>query len=156
MILPNELIIFFSAMAPVMELSGSIPLGITVLKMDPWTVYFISVTGNALMTGILISIMDPATKFLMRHSKFLKHIIEKIFRVTRQKHEQKMAVFGHWALYGLLSLPIPVIGLGGWSGALIVHLFGIKKLQGWLIVIAGMATCGVFFTLGVESIFNLF
>ncbi len=155
MILPKELIIFFSAMAPVMELSGSIPLGIKVFGMDPWWVYLISVTGNSIATGILILIMDPATKFIMKHSPLLKRFIEKIFHVTRQKHEQKMAVLGHWALYGVLSLPIPVLGVGGWTGAVIVHLFGMKKLQGWAIVTAGMATCGIFLTLGFENLFKI-
>ena len=156
MTLPNELIIFFSAMTPVLELSGSIPYGIAVLEMDPWEVYFISVTGNALATGVLILIMEPVTRLLMKHSKTLNRVIQKVFDVTRQKHEKKIANFGHWALYGILSLPIPVIGVGGWTGALIVHLFGMKKLQGWAIVVAGMATCGIFFTLGVENVLKLF
>lgn len=152
--LPPELATFLLSMLPLTELRGSIPLAMAAFKMSPWQAFAYSLAGNAFISIVLIYILEPVTNFLRKHLKFIDDICKWLFKRTRHKYNKKMSELGHIALLIFVAIPLP--GSGGWSGALIAHVFGVKKKLSVPIVLAGLIIAGTFVTFGTDFILSLF
>ena len=148
-----EIVVALISMLPLVELRGGIPYGIAALGMNHWSALIWGLAGNILVSYLLILMLPPMPKWLRKHFKFMDRFFEKLFTRTRSKHSKRMSELGHLALITFVAVPLP--GSGGWTGALVAHVFGVKKRLAFPLISEGLVIAGVLITFGTEWIVNL-
>lgn len=149
--IPPELIVFFSAMLPVTELRGAIPLGF-LIGLPPESIFLWALIGNIIPCFFILWVLRPISEFLMRHSKFFNRFFTKLFEKTRTKHENAIQKYGPIFLVVFVAIPLP--GSGGWTGSLVAFLFGIKYWKAIGLISIGLTIAGILITLGITGVIS--
>jgi uncharacterized membrane protein len=149
----NILITFGIGMLPILEVRGAIPFAVGVLGMSPLAAYIWGVLGNIAIVAILLSLLDPVTKLLMKHSKFFNEWLSKLFDKTRHKHSHRFNELGAIFLISFVGIPLPITG--AWTGSLIAFLFGIRFWPAFILISIGVLISGGLISLGFESITSI-
>ena len=144
------LITFGMAMLPILEVRGAIPFAIGVLQMSVAEAFIWAVLGNLAIVAILLTLLDPVTKFLMKHSKWFNRFLTDLFHKTRHKHTERFNEVGALFLVTFVAIPLPVTG--AWTGTLIAYLFGIKFKHAFPLISLGVIIAALLVSLGFESI----
>lgn len=144
------LITFTIGMLPVIESRGAIAFAVGILKMNVWQAYAWSTLGNITVIALILKFLDPVSQWLMLHSAKFKHFLTNLFEKTRTQHSLKFNEIGALLLVTIVALPFP--GTGGWTGALIAFLFGVRFWTAFLLISVGVIIAGIFMTLGVTSL----
>lgn len=152
--LPAELLVFLMAMLPITELQGAIVAGVTILNLNPWLAFILASAGNIFVSITIYYTLGPVTNFLRKRVAWIDKLCVRIFQYTREKHNKRMSEVGHFLLFLYVAIPTP--GSGGWSGALIAHVFGVPARAFIPIIISGLITAGLLVTFGAEIILFLF
>ncbi len=137
-------------MLPVGELRTSIPYAIAVLDMEPQIALLLGVAGTITVAVILFYLLDPVTKFLRKHLKFMDKFFEWLFHRTRTKHTKKMNDLGLLALFTFVMIPLP--GSGVWTGVLIAYLFDVKAYHALPVISLGVMASAVIVTFGTDLV----
>jgi len=149
-----ELKTFIIAMSPVIELRGAIPIAIQVYKLPIWSAYLFSVLGNLVPLILIISALEPVSRFLSKKFGFFNQFFAWLFDHTRSVHQSKFEKWGkNLAVIILVATPIPFIG--GWTGAIAAFVFGIPFKKALPLVIIGALLAGIIVTILTLGIFNL-
>ncbi|HZJ18509.1 MAG TPA: small multi-drug export protein [Patescibacteria group bacterium] len=149
----NLLKVFISAMLPITELRGALPLALLHYRIDIVTAYFITVIGNMIPVIFIVFLLDPVQKFLSSRSRLFRWFFQKLFERTRSKHTKRFETMEEIALITFVAIPLPMTG--GWSGALAAFVFGISPKKSIPLIFLGVAIAGVIvsiLTLGVRFI----
>lgn len=132
------MIVFFTAMMPISELRGAIPLGIN-LGMEPMNSFILSVIGNLIIVPILLLIVRP----IFTYFKTLKR-----FREWINKYEERAAIkvksyrkFRLLGLFLLVAIPIPTTGV--YTGVVAANVLQIKFKNAWSAISLGVIVAGV-------------
>ncbi|MBN1327271.1 MAG: small multi-drug export protein [Candidatus Cloacimonetes bacterium] len=135
----NEVKVFLLAMLPIFELRGSIPLGIHYYQLPYWKVIPLSLAGNMVPIFFILLFFDFVTKICFRF-KFLKKILEAVFRRTRSKSEiiEKYEEVG---LMIFVAIPLPITG--AWTGSLAAYLMGLSFGKSILFIFLGVLIAGI-------------
>lgn len=152
--LPAELLVFLMAMLPITELQGAIVAGVTVLGLNPWLAFILATAGNILVSILIYYTLGPVTNFLRKHIVWIDKLCARIFQHTRDKHSKRMSEVGHFLLFLYLAIPTP--GSGGWSGALIAHVFGVPARAFIPLAVFGLISAGILVTFGAEIVLFIF
>jgi len=136
--------IFFSAMLPLTELRASIPVGIGLLGLDPIWVLITSYLGNIVPVVLILLFLDPVTSWLRKVSQLLDKFFSWLFAHTYRKHSAKVDRWGSLALLLFVAIPLPITG--GWTGALLAYLFGIKLKFALPNILIGLLIAGLLVT----------
>jgi uncharacterized membrane protein len=143
----RELIVLLVSALPIGELRIGIPLG-AYLGLPLEVSAFWAVIGSILPMFFILAFLDPVSKFLMKHSKFINKLLTGIFERTRKKHTKTMETVGSVFLVILVALPVPLIG-GAWTGALVCYLFNVPYWKSILIIFLGLLGAAAIMSLGV-------
>ena len=135
-----ELVIFLIAMTPIGELRASIPVAITIYKMNAVSAFFISVLGNASIAILLLFILEPLVRYLSRKSSFFRYYFLKFSLKARDRHHSKIEKYGVLGLMGLVAVPLPITGV--WTAALVASLFGLSVKKASLAIFGGLIIAG--------------
>ena len=145
------LLTFFTAMVPVLELRGAIPVGLAA-GLPPGLTLVAAVLGNMVPVPFIMLLLRRIFGWL-RDTRFFGSKIEWLERHGHLKGRlvQKYRLPG---LIILVGIPLP--GTGAWTGALVAVLLDIRMRHGvpaiFLgVVIAGLITLAV--TMGVVHLF---
>lgn len=112
------------AAAPLVEVRGSIPLGMIYLKMPALQVVLLSILGSSMVALPLYWFLNTMTVHL-RKIKVFDKFFEWLFTRTRAKSK----MIEDLELIGLtLFIAIPLPGTGVWTGVIAAYLLGL----GWL------------------------
>ncbi|MFH1186892.1 MAG: small multi-drug export protein [Candidatus Levyibacteriota bacterium] len=147
----NLLKVFISAMLPISELRGALPLALLHYKLPLITAFLISVIGNMIPVIFIAYLLGPVQKFLSAHSRLFHWFFQKLFTRTRSKHSKKFEAMEEIALVSFVAIPLPITG--GWSGALAAFVFGIPPKKSIPLIFLGVLIAGVIvsvLTLGVK------
>lgn len=144
------LMTFGVAMLPILEVRGAIPFAIGVLGMSVQSAFIWSVLGNITVVALLLSLLDPVTKLLMKHSKWFNQFLTNLFHKTRHKHTERFNELGAIFLITFVAIPLPVTG--AWTGSLIAYLFGVKFKHAFPLISIGIIGAATLISLGFESI----
>lgn len=109
--LPDILKTLVTAMLPILEIRGAIPVGVAA-GMNPWTAFAIGLVGNMLPVPFLILLTRKVIECMKKH-----HILDKLTTfVERKGHEKAKSVqtYSFWGLFILVAIPLP--GTGAWTG----------------------------------------
>lgn len=146
----NILLTFGMAMLPILEVRGAIPFGIGVLGMSTIQAFLWAVLGNITIVAILLTFLDPVTKFLMKHSKWFNNFLTKLFHKTRHKHSLRFNELGAIFLITFVAIPLPVTG--AWTGSLLAYLFGVRFWPALILISIGIIGAATLISVGFESI----
>jgi uncharacterized membrane protein len=147
------LTIFITAMLPISELRGAIPVGLVAFKLSPALVYTIAVLGNILPIFLLLLIWQKGVEKLADKYVPLGKLLHWLFERTRKKFYANHKRFGHWALILFVAIPLPITG--AWSGSIAAWLFGIPYWKAMGLIFSGILISGLIvsaITLGIVSI----
>jgi len=136
--------VFFTAMTPLGELRIAIPLGIGFYKLAPLTTLEVAFLGNIIPVIALYFLLDPLTKWLCRLGQPIDRWFTWLFDHTYRKHSASFDKYGSLALMIFVTIPLPFTG--GWTGALLAYLFGIKWYYALPNLLIGVALAGVIVT----------
>lgn len=131
-------------MTPIGELRASIPVALTVYRLNFLPVFLISVAGNLTAVFLVLILLNPVTKFLSAKSKLFNSIFAAVSRRTKRLHAEKMKRYGAPALILFVAIPLPMTG--GWTGALLAFLFGISFAKAFFLVALGVVIAGIIVT----------
>lgn len=151
-ILTNEFKVMFTAALPVIELKGSIPLGLS-LGMNPWHALLISLVGSMIPVPFILFGIRPIFNWL-KQTPFFHRITTHIEHRTlnRSGRIQRYGVFG---LFLFVAIPLP--GTGVWTGSLAAVLLDIRFKWAFPAIILGNFIAGIIvFSLshGFMELFN--
>ena len=150
----SQLIVIFTSMLPVSELRGAIPVALGVYKIPVFQAYLLTVLGNVIPVVFLLWLLDPISRFLMRHSRVLNKFFTWLFERTRKRHRKAVQKWGSLALILFVAIPLPMTG--GWTGSIAAFVFGIPFKKALPLIFLGILIAGVIVTLVSLGIIKLF
>ena len=138
-VIGKYLLVFLTAMAPIIELRGAVPFGVG-MDLPVLPVLIVSVLGNMVPVPFIALFIRRIFAFLRRKSHWLNDIVTKIEERAHKKAKtvKKYELLG---LYILVAIPLP--GTGAWTGALVGSLLNIRLKLLIPTVFAGVVTAGI-------------
>ena len=153
-IIKSNIIVILTAMLPVVELRGAIPVGIA-LGIPPIEATILSIIGSTLPVPFILFFIKYIFKWLSKFEKTNK-LIEKITSKAMKKSDS-IAKYEFWGLLLFVGIPLP--GTGAWTGSLIASLLGMKNKVAIPAIFLGNVLAGTIVYLlsyTTINIFNLF
>ena len=150
----EELIVFITAMLPIAELRGALPLALEVYGFSIPKAVLLSIIGNIIPVFFILWWINPVSIFLSKHSPLFKRFFYWLFERTRRKYLEKHQRVGDLALILFVAIPLPVTG--AWTGALAAWLFGIKTKNALFSIFIGLIIAAIIvtsITLGISLAF---
>jgi len=142
---------FFTAMVPVIELRGAIPIGVAA-GLSPTVACVTAILGNLVPVPFIMLLIRRIFDWL-RHTAFFGPKIEWLERRAHLKGR----VVRKYRLPGLIILVgIPLPGTGAWTGALVAALLDIRLRHAIPAIFIGLliaAAITLTVTMGVIHLF---
>jgi uncharacterized membrane protein len=133
--------VLVAAAAPISELRGAIPLGLTFT--DNWPlVFLIAFVGNLLPVPFLLLFLGPVTELLSKVS-VLEKIINLVFRISRRRG-RIVERYGAIGLTLFVAIPLPITG--AWTGSIVAFLLGMKFKRAFPAIVLGVLLAGIIVT----------
>ena len=155
--MPEALITFLTAMAPVSELRGSIPLGIVGFGQPWWLAFWLSVTGNLLPVPLLVFGLHRAGSRMERLPYPFGPLLRWRAHQLRLRYGSAITRYGPVTIGLLVSIPLPLTG--AWTGALVAWALQVPPRQSIIAIGVGVVIAGVLVTAlsvaGVELFLRL-
>ena len=143
-----ELYVFLTAMAPVVELRGAIPLGVA-LGLPVWEAFLWAVLGNLLVVPLLLAVL-PWLIALMERFPLFARLWEAVESRVRLRGEDKVQRYGALGLFLFVAVPLP--GTGAWTGSVLAVVLGVRKRYALPAIAAGVLTAGVLVALASAGV----
>lgn len=147
----NQLLVFVTAMTPVLELRAAIPLGLS-MGLPIAETFILSVVGNLLPVPFLILFSRPVIKWFKRF-KIFERILSRIeMNATKKAHSIRKYI----ALGVFLFVAIPLPGTGAWTGSLVSALLDLRLKFAVPIILAGIIAAGIIVSLLSTGVIHIF
>ena len=148
-------LMFLVSMVPLIELRGSIPLGLSpAFNLNPLILYPVCIIGNMLPVPFIFFF---ARKVLVWGSD--KKFIGKFFKFCLEKGEKggkKLQATAGKGLFValLLFVGIPLPGTGAWTGTLAASILDMDFKSSILAVMLGVILAGIIMALASMGLFG--
>lgn len=116
-----ELTVMITAMLPVIELRGAIPVGIS-LGLSPVHSTVISFLASMVPVPFILFTIRPIFNYL-KSTKTFKKLVLKLTDSSID-NSNRIKKYGTWGLILVVAIPLP--GTGVWSGSLAAALMNIR------------------------------
>lgn len=136
--IPEELIIFFISLLPILELRGGL-IAASILGVEYWVALPICIIGNILPIPFILLFIRKILSWL-KGTKPFKKLVEKI-EEKAEKNKEKITKYAKWGLYLFVAIPLP--GTGAWTGALVADALDIHVKKSFPVITLGVITAGV-------------
>jgi uncharacterized membrane protein len=133
----REALVFVTAMLPVVELRGAIPLGLS-LGMNPIEAYFLSVLGNLVPVIPVMLFLRYVAGRLCRFPWF-RHASDRFFRRVKAQSEV-IKRYGPLGLVLFVAVPLP--STGAWTASIAAFLLGIRIRHAFFAISVGALLAG--------------
>lgn len=127
-----------TAMMPILEIRGAIPVGVAS-GLDPWLAFAVGFVGNMLPIPILILLTRKIIEWLKKHNMLVK--FTAWLENKGSKGAQKVQKYSFWGLFILVAIPLP--GTGAWTGALVASLLNMRLKRALPAIAMGVAVAGL-------------
>ncbi|MFH1367271.1 MAG: small multi-drug export protein [Patescibacteria group bacterium] len=152
---PPELATLLIAMIPIGELRAALPIALGVYHLPLWSAFLWSFVGNLLPIFLVLWLLEPISKFLMRKSKIMNRFFTWLFSRTRRKFEKSSQKYGLLAALVLfVGIPLPITG--AWTGSIAAFLFNIPYKKALLCLALGVALAGMIVSLVYYGALQIF
>lgn len=151
--IPEELIIFFISMLPILELRGGM-IAAKLLGVELLKAFVICYIGNILPIPFILLFIRKIFEFLKKF-KPTKKLVEKLETSSMRKSE-KVKKNSKWGLLTFVAIPLP--GTGGWTGALIAALLDMRIRISFPVIALGVLIANFImsaFSYGLLGLFGL-
>lgn len=151
------LVVFLVSMVPLIELRGSVPIGLSPLLGDALPIlplYITCIIGNMLPVPIIfffarkVLVWGADKKYI---GKFFKFCLEKGEKGGK-KLEEKAGRGLYIALFLFVGIPLP--GTGAWTGTLAASLLDMDFKKSIIAVMAGVILAGIIMGLASAGVFG--
>ncbi len=151
------LVVFLVSMVPLIELRGSVPIGLSPLLGEALPIlplYITSIIGNMLPVPIIfffarkVLVWGADKKYI---GKFFKFCLEK-GENGGKKLEQKAGRGLYVALFLFVGIPLP--GTGAWTGTLAASLLDMDFKKSVIAIMAGVILAGIIMGLASAGVFG--
>jgi len=148
----HELLLTFgTAMVPVLELRGAIPVGVAA-GLPPAVACVVAIVGNLVPVPLIMLLVRRVFDWL-RHTAFFG---PKLAWLEKRAH-LKGRIVRKYRLPGLVILVgIPLPGTGAWTGALVAALLDIRMRHAIPAILLGLVIAGAITTAVTMGLFSLF
>ena len=140
---PDEAIVVFISMLPVLELRGAIPVALW-MGMPPAKAALLSILGNMLPVPFLLLLLQPLSDLLARVSSTAKRALDFLLAHTRAKAGP---IAEHRWIGLALFVGVPLPGTGAWSGAIAAYCLGMPLAESLTANLAGVCLAAAFVVL---------
>ncbi len=137
----NEFLVLLLAATPLVELRGSIPVGIFLFHITVPVTLALSIVGNMVPVIILLLGLPSLVKFLSKNSQTLNQFFQTLFAKTQKEHSKKVETWGAIALFILTAIPFPLTG--AWTASLVAFVFNIPNKKAFIAILLGVVTAGL-------------
>ena len=127
-----------TAMMPILEIRGAIPVGVAS-GLDPWLAFAVGFVGNMLPIPILILLTRKIIEWLKKYNMLVK--LTAWLENKGSKGAQKVQKYSFWGLFILVAIPLP--GTGAWTGALVASLLDMRLKRALPAIAMGVASAGL-------------
>lgn len=150
--LPKEWIVLIASAIPVIEVRGSIPLGMMYFKMPALNAILLSILGSSLIALPLFWFLNTMTVHLRKINAFDK-FFEWLFARTRAKSK----MIEDLELIGLtLFIAVPLPGTGVWTGVIAAYLLGLRWLPTFFAASVGTSLASIAVWAATAGLIKLF
>ncbi len=136
------LYVFFCSMVPLIELRGSILIGVG-LNMPIWLNYIVSVIGNIIPVPFILLFIRSILNWMLTVPKLCK-IAEWVHRKA-DKNKEKVLKYATYGLFIFVAIPLP--GTGAWTGALVAAMLDMRFKRAFPTILLGVMTAGLIMVL---------
>ena len=156
-ILLKYLLVFFVSMIPLIELRGSVPIGLSPLlgnALPLLPLYAVCILGNMLPVPVIfffarkVLIWGADKKFI---GKFFTFCLEKGEK-GGEKLKAKAGRGLYFALFIFVGIPLP--GTGAWTGTLAASFLNMDFKKSVIAVMAGVVLAGIIMGLASFGLFG--
>ncbi len=140
--LSKELIVIIISILPIIELRGSIPVGMGLFELSWYQTLFLAIIGNLLPVPFLLLFFQAVVKYIRRvrvGEKLLNPIIRHV-----ERHKAAIEKYERIGLMAFVAIPLP--WTGAWTGAMAASLLGIKFRSAFFSIMAGVIISGAIVT----------
>ena len=131
------------SMIPIVEVRGSVPIGIAVLGLPWWQVLIVSILAATLPAPFIVAFFSAFLNFL-KEKKWLPWLT----KFLDKKFAGKETAFGLSKFWGIaIFTAIPLPGTGGWTASGIASLIKMDWKQATLAVLVGNCIAASIMTL---------
>ena len=145
------LLTFGTAMVPVIELRGAIPVGVAA-GLPPAVACVTAILGNLVPVPFIMLLVRRIFDWL-RDTRFFG---PKIVWLERRAHLKGRIVRKYRLLGLVLLVGIPLPGTGAWTGALVASLLDIRLRNALPAVLLGLVIAGGITTAVTLGVIHLF
>jgi uncharacterized membrane protein len=145
--IPNELIIFFISLLPILELRGGM-IAAKLLDVNYFSAITICYIGNILPLPFILLFIRKIFDFL-RNKKGFSKLIKKL-EARSLKQSEKVTRWRDLGLVIFVAIPLP--GTGGWTGALIAALLEMPIKKSFPLVALGVFIAGIIMSVAAYAI----
>jgi uncharacterized membrane protein len=131
-----------TAVLPISELRGAIPIAISVYHFPWYYAYLFGVVGNLLPVPFILLLLDKIIPLLSRVS-FLDKLMQRYFAWTKRRSKQ-IERYGWIGLALFVAIPLPVTG--AWTGSILAVLLGMKFKSAFSAIFVGVIIAGIVVT----------
>lgn len=151
------LVVFLVSMVPLIELRGSVPIGLSPLLGEALPIlplYITSIIGNMLPVPIIfffarkVLVWGADKKYI---GKFFSFCLEKGTKGGK-KLEEKAGRGLYFALFLFVGIPLP--GTGAWTGTLAASLLDMDFKKSIVAIMAGVILAGIIMGLASAGVFG--
>ena len=144
--LTGILTVFFTAMLPVWELKGAIPMGIIGFNMSMEQAFWTAYLGSSIPSIFIVLFIEKIINKLTDSKISFFRRVARWIKAKVKKHQYKINKYGYLGIFLFVAIPLP--GTGIWTGSLLAAMMGLKpKIVIPLIfvanLIAGLAMLGI-------------
>ena len=145
------LLTFGTAMVPVLELRGAIPVGVAA-GLPPLVACVVAILGNLVPVPFIMLLIRRIFNWL-RETRFFG---PKIQWLEHRAHLKGRLVRKYRLLGLLLLVGIPLPGTGAWTGALVAALLDIWMRHAMPAILLGLIIAGAITTAVTVGVISLF
>ncbi len=131
-----------TAVLPISELRGAIPLAIGTYHFSWYYAYLFGVIGNLLPVPFILLFFNAVIPFFNRIS-FLNKVMQWYFSWTKRR-SKAIERYGWLGLAIFVAIPLPVTG--AWTGSILAALLGMRFKYAFSSIALGVLIAGVVVT----------
>lgn len=143
---------FFISMAPVIELRGGLPYGIT-LGLDYPLALTAAVLGNMVPVPLIIIYIRHIFTWLRKRSKWWD---EKITQLEKKAHLKGRVVRKYSTIGLCILVAIPLPGTGAWTGALVAAVLDMRLKKAIPAIFLGVCIAAAIMTVVTFGVIHIF
>ena len=130
--------VFLLSMVPIIELRGSIPLGILGLNLDWSTVLVLGILGSFLPAILIVWLLRRVLLLLDGH--VVGSRLSSLIRWFVRRRSKPVERWGSLGLILLVAVPLPLTG--AWTGSLVASGLGLGLRRSLLCIFLGLVIAG--------------